>query len=216
MAFFETAGRFFFEKNRAILFFTLLLAPFVLSLFFLFSRYTHLHVNEKALDSAALQARSAIEKREKRTLFLERYGKCEPYFINQQLETLSLLQKETGHLLKMQRHPGCSDQTSLSHRIAFLQSGQNRLRFVEEAVRSTAKVKETEEKLQHPVELDGDDLNRLLSLIENIPIGDFLPSPSSPQLLIRDFVLTKKNPSVYHLSLALLKREFTLANEKKF
>lgn len=215
MPFIETVGRFFFEKNRSIFFFSLLLAPFAASTFFLSSRYLHLKESEEALDKTALQARASIDKREKKARFLERYAQCEPYFINQHLESLPLLQKELERLVQMQRHPACSDQTATSRRIAFLQSSQNRLRFAEETVRSTERVKETEEKLQHTVEIDGADLNRLLSLIENIPIGEFTPHPSSPQLLIYDFMLSKKDLSVYKLNLALLKREFSLSNEKK-
>ncbi len=215
MAISETAGRFFFEKNRIFLFFILLLTPFAMSTLFLFNRSRHLQENEEALDRAALQARSSMEARAKKIRFLERYGKCEPYFINQHLETLPLLQKEYQELRRMQSHPGCSDQAALSQRIAFLQGPQNRLRFAEESVRSSSKVKETEEKLRYPVEIDGDDLNHLLSLIENIPIAEFSPYPASPQLLIQDFVLSKKDLSVYNLNLALLKREFTLSNEKK-
>lgn len=215
MTLFEKAGRFFFEKNRAILFFAFLLAPFAISSLFLFSRFMHLLSSEEAIDRAALQARSAIEKREKRTRFFERYAKCEPYFINQHLETLPLLQKELHQLQQMKHHPGCNNQASVSQRIVFLKGPQNHIRFAEENVRSSTKVKETEEKMQHTVEIDGDDLNHLLSLIENMPIGTFLPYPSSPQLLIQDFLLSKKDPSVYKLNLALLKREFTIPNEKK-
>lgn len=215
MALCEFLGRFFFEKNRIVLFFTFLCAPFAITSFLLFSRFTHLQGIERAIDEAALQARSAIEKRETKARFFERYAKCEPYFINRHLETLPLLQTELNLLLEMQKHPGCSQRGALGQRIQFLQGTQNRLSFAEENVRSSAKVKETEEKLLHSVEIDGDDLNRLLSLIENIQIGEHQPYPSSPQLLIHDFLLSKKDPSVYNLNLALLKREFNLSNEKK-
>ena len=210
MAFFETLGFFFFKKNRILLFFTLLCAPFAMTGFFLFSRFMDLRGIEKALDGAALQARSALEKREKKAKFFERYAKSEPYFINQHLETLPLLQNELNLLLEMQRHPGCRQQSAIGRRIAFLQGAQNRLSFAEDNVRSSLKVKETEEKLLHPVEIDGEDLNRLLSLIENVSIEKHQPHPSSPQLLIQDFQLSKKDPSVYKLNLALLKREFHL------
>ncbi len=215
MTLFEKAGRFFFEKNRAIIFFVFLLTPFAISSLFLFSRFMKLRECEEAIERTSLQARSAIEKREKRARFFERYAKCEPYFINQHLETLPLLQKELRQLLQMKHHPGCSEQPSVSQRIAFLVGAQNRMRFAEENVRSSEKVKETEEKLQHTVEIDIDDLNNILSLIENMPIGSFSPDLASPQILIQDFLLSKKDPTVYKLNLALLKREFTISNESK-
>lgn len=215
MAFFEILGRFFFEKNRIWLFLTLLCTPFLITISFLFARYEHLRDYEITFDGAALRARSAMEKREKKVRFFQRYAHCEPYYINQQLETLPLLQAELNQLEEFQKHPGCSQHESISRRLAFLTGPHNRLAFAEDNVHSSAKVKETEEKLLHPVEIDLNDLDRLLSLIEGIPVGSYEPIPFSPQLLIHDFLLSKKDPSTYKLNLFLLKREFNLSNETK-
>ncbi len=215
MTFFESLGRFFFEKNRVWLFLLILFTPFVLATLLLFSRYFHLREYEAAFDNTALKARSAIEKRERKVRFLQRFANYEPYFVYQNLETLSLLQNELKMLKQMECHPGCSSRGTVLRRIDFLSGSQNRLSFAEENVRSSKRVKETEEKLLQPVEIDSDDLDHLLSLIEGISVAQYEPNLNSPQLLIQDFLLTKKDPSVYKLNMALLKREFNLQNEKK-
>jgi len=214
MVFCKTIGRFFFEKKRISLFFALLCAPFALTSALLLFRFFQLHEAETMLDGAALQARSALEKRERKARFLERYGHSEPWFLNQHLETLPLLQAELKRLQQMVQHPACYKKANLLQRIAYLQGTQNRLGFAEESVHSSLRIKETQESLLHPVEIDGEDLNQLLSLIENRSIGGFQPHPASPQLLIREFQLSKKDASTYKLHLSLLKREFQL-DEKK-
>jgi len=214
MTFFEQIGRFFFEKNRVWLFFSLLVFPFFLLFGVLAPRYFALHETEKTFDAAALRGRGALEKRIEKDLFLNRYSNFEPYFIDQCLEALPLLQSNLSELHAMKNHPACKNREALTKRIAFLEGPENRLSFAEETIRSSKRIKETEERLLHPVEVDAKDLERLLSLIEDVAIGGCVPDQTSPQLIIQDFVLTKKNNAIYELNLSLLKREFTHAAEK--
>jgi len=215
MALFEPIGRFFFKKNRLWLLFALLSAPFFTGLAFLAPRFLTLREVEQTFDAAALRGRSALEKRLQREEFLHRYRQSEPYFIDQYLESLTLLQKELKELQSIQNHPACANRDFVRHRIAFLESPENRLAFAEENIRTSKKVKETDERLLHSVEVDADDLDHLLSLIEDIPIGSYIPDSHSPQLLIQDFSLMKKDHGVYELNLSLLKREFIESHEKK-
>lgn len=214
MTFFELTGRFFFEKNRVWLFFTLLITPFFLALAVLAPRYFALRETEKTFDAAALRGRCALEKRIEREEFLSRYSNCEPYFIDQCLEALPLLQTNIHELHAMKNHPACKNREALMKRIEFLEGSENRLSFAEENIRSSKRIKETEERLLHPVEVDANDLERLLSLIEDVAIGGYVPDPASPQLIIQDFSLTQKNNALYELNLSLLKREFLHAAEK--
>ncbi len=214
MAFFEQIGSFFFEKNRVWLFFGLLVSPFFLALAILAPRYFALRETEKIFDAAALRGRCALEKRIEREQFLSRYSHFEPYFIDQCLEALPLLQGNLHELRAMKNHPACKNRDEVMKRIEFLEGPDNRLSFAEENIRSSKRIKETEERLLHPVEIDADDLEHLLSLIEDVAIGGYVPNQTSPQLILRDFILTKKNNSSYELNLSLLKREFIHASEK--
>lgn len=217
MSFFEPVGRFFFEKNRTWLFFCLLSFPFFLMIANLMPRFMLLRETEQTFDAAALQGRIALEKRVEKEKFLTRYSHCEPYFIDHSLESYLFLQTHLKDLKAMQNHPACQNREAVLRRIAFLEGPENRLSFAEENIRSSKRIKETEERLLHPVEIETEDLDRLLSWIEDVPVGRYLPSPHSPQFLIQDFSLSRKEDAVYELNISLLQREFTHAgqNEKK-
>jgi hypothetical protein len=215
MTFIERLSRYLFEKNRLPILFALWIVPFLIAFSLLAPRFLSLREMEFKLDAAALRGRSALEKRAQKEQFLRRYSDFTPYFIDQTLEPLSFMQTELKHLRSLQSHPACPDRKSIERRIAFLEGMDNRLLFAEEAVRTSKRLKETDERLMHPIEINSDDLEHLLCLIEGIPIGPFTPNPQSPQLIIRDIQLDRKNENVYQLELSLLKREFIRAHEKK-
>ena len=214
MEIFEPIGRFFFEKNRLWLFFVLLCAPFIAGLALLLPRFLALREVEQSFDAAAIKGRSALEKRVQKEAFLHRYMQSEPYYIDQYLESLPLLQKDLKELQSIHNHPACANRDLIQRRIDFIQGTENRLAFAEENIRTSKKIKETDERLLHLVEIDSDDLEHLLSLIEDTAIGSYTPHIRSPQLLIQDFSLTKKDRGVYELNLNLLKREFSEFHEK--
>jgi hypothetical protein len=215
IALFDPIGRFFFEKKRSYLFIGLLSSPFVLIAVILFPRFMALRNVERTFDEATLHGREALEKRHKKDLFLSHYSNSEPYFIDQHLESLSFLQGQLKELQIMKNHPACPDREAVKRRIEWLEGAENHLAFAEENIRSSKKVKETEERQIRPIEVDVDDLEHLLSLIEDLPIGSYQPNPHSPQLVIQDLLLTKKLPTTFDLTLSLIKREFTTPYEKK-
>jgi hypothetical protein len=212
---FEKIGCFFFTKNRIWYFFAFLCLPFLLALAYFTPHWLQLKETEKAFEAAALRARGAFEKRIEKDRFTTRYSNSEPYFIDQFLEAPPLLSQNIEGLKSMKNHPACKNRDDVARRISYLEGTANRLSFAEENIRSSKRVKETEERLLHPVEIDSNDLSRLLSLIENVPVGDFSPYPHSPQLLIQDFTLMKKEGTVYELQFNLLKREWTQPDEQK-
>ncbi|MBF8264019.1 MAG: hypothetical protein HW387_1684 [Parachlamydiales bacterium] len=215
MTLIDMMGRFFFEKNRAWLFFCLLAIPFFLMMAILWPRWMLLRTTEQELDAAALVGRAALEKRVEKEQFIARYSASEPYFIDHCLESFLPLQAHLQELKAMKNHPACKNRDTIARRIAFLEGQENRLSFAEENIRSSKRIKETEERLQHPVEIDAQDLNRLLCWIEDVPVSGYTPHPHSPQLLIQDFTLTKKEGAIYVLNLSILQREFSHADEKK-
>lgn len=210
----ELLGRFFFQRSHPWIFLCLLSAPFCLVSICLSLRLIALSALEQSFDSTALRGRSALEKRALKERFLHRYSHFESYFINQHLESLILLHRELEELHLFKQHPACSNREAVLRRIALLESAENRLSFAEENTRSSPRVKETEERLIHSVEIDQDDLDRLLSLIEGIPIGEHLPHPRSPYLFIKEFLLSKKAANTYEMNLNLIKREFLSPHEK--
>jgi hypothetical protein len=215
MLIFEHTGRFFFEKNRFWLFFCLLLFPFVFSWILLSPRFYSLCEEERAFETTFPLAQRALKKRAGKDLFLRRYSHIEPYFIDRYLESFLLLQNEKKECEMMKQHPACSNREAAKRRLEWLQGPDNKMVFVEENLRSSKKIKETEERLMHPVEIDRDDLEHLLSLIEAVPVGACRPIATSPQLIIQDFRLTRKSPAAFSLNLSLIMREWIDAYEKK-
>ena len=209
MAFFDTIGRVFFYRNHPRLLFTVLLLPLFVVSALLIPRFWKLRIIEEEFDSAALGGKSALAKRAKRERFLKRYSEFEPYFINQSLETLPFLQDELSELYQLKEHPATVHKDQILRRIAFLEGTANKLGFAEENIQTSPHLKESEERLLHPVEVNEKDLNHLLSLIEGISIGEFSPDLRSPQLLIQDFSLSNNEKrNTYELNLSLIKREF--------
>jgi hypothetical protein len=210
--FFEWCGRFFFSRMRPFFLLFFSLAPILAATLFLFVKNMQIDALEERFEMAARKEKLAFERRQKKEKFLQQYADSDPYFVNRQIESLSFLQKEKSLLESLLYHPASIDKQPLQERLLFIESGENKLSFVEENIRSSKEIKETEEKQRHPVQMEEEDLQRILSLLENVAIGSYLPTVQNPQILIRDFRMKKiKNPmqtESFEVEMELLKREF--------
>ncbi len=209
----ESLGRLFFAQMRPLFFFVLLALPILAAGGFLFLQTNRVQEIEERFASAAAKGKTAFERKAKKERFLRRYSSANPYFLDQKIESLLFLQNETQQIETLLRHPALPRKQSLQERYSFLSEGANRLAFKEENIRTSGRIKETDEKQRHPVQVDESDLQKLLALLEDIPVGTFLPSNGSPQIIVRDFRLKKmKTPlasEIFEVEMDLLKREFT-------
>lgn len=103
----------------------------------------------------------------------------------------------------------------MKDRVSFLQSGNNRLQFVQLEKRKNSLFLETEEKQQYPVEMNEEDLKNLLCYLEGSQIHPYVPQSGAPQILIKSFELEKKNitetaEKTYQIQTQLIKREAIL------
>jgi hypothetical protein len=126
----------------------------------------------------------------KEAAFLAQMNAADHFYIDKHLETLQFLDPQIRPLLK---------------------ESANRLLFSEEKTRKSEHILEVEEKQQQPVLMNGEDLKKLLSLIEDVSIPPFSPQAGKPQLLIKQFQLTKKtlaeDEEVFSVTMQLIKRE---------
>lgn len=209
--FLERFGKFCFLRMHFLVFFSLLCFPIFLATTYLIFKKIELKNLEESFSSTSVKGLDAIEKKQKKERFLKRYSITDPYFINK-IESLSFLQTEQEELKKLIRHPAVSNKKTFKERLSFLLSEENRLAFAEENILSSSKIKETEEKQRHPVQMDDTDLQQLLSLIEDVPYSAH-PSSASPQLILRNFHLKKRETplckQVFEIEMDLLKREWT-------
>lgn len=129
-------------------------------------------------------------------------------YLSKYVESLILLEPEARRLQAILSHQ--KENRSLTHRLEFLKSGKNQIVFIEEARRSTEQLLEIEENLRHPVELNEEDLKKLLVLIEGVTINPYSPVQGRPQLLFKEFDLVKQSaPSeeeIYMINFKLIKR----------
>lgn len=210
--FLEHCGQIFFSKIRLPFFYLLALLPWIFVGSILMFQKNQTEELEEKFQRAALKGKSALERKMRKESFLNYYSGSDPYFLDRHIEPLCFLRQEKEQLEFLLRHPALPQKEAIQSRLTFLSGTDNRLSFREENVRTTSQIKETEEKQRHPIQLDQDDLENLLSRIENCPVGPFSPMEQSPQLLVRDLKLKQiKTPlqtEVFELELELLNREF--------
>ena len=140
-------------------------------------------------------------QKDKETVFLNNLKQAPSTYLDRHIETLSFLETEKQKLREKQSNPS---------RLALLE-GSNRLRFVEEQIKRTQELQETEEAQEKPVEMNEEDLKKTLALVEGTSIGPYATITPRPQLIISSFDLKKKGVSpyeqVYEVSMKLIKRE---------
>jgi septum formation inhibitor MinC len=152
-------------------------------------------------------ARLKVEEIKEKT-FLDQIKLADRFYIDKQLESLCFQENEINKL-KVQIENQVENEVD-NKRLIFLEKS-NRLRFIEENFRSSELVQEVEEKQEKSIEINEDDLKKLLVLIENVPIDSYTQPQNPPQLLVKHLHLSKKPTSLYQsvfqLDMQLIKRE---------
>ena len=153
------------------------------------------------------------EKKQASNIAIRSYFRdADHFYIDKNLETLTFLEPEIESMKKLLDNPNYPDDEQLKKRIDQLTGPSNTLIFTEGVVQSTPLFQEVVETLVHPVEVNVKDLQSILCRIEGVPMGNCVPPPNRPQLIITDFKIDKKtvseNNQVFQLNLKLLRREF--------
>lgn len=188
------------------------LLPLVLVGMIFFARQSQIDTLQTNIEE--MQQMSLLRERKQAINMAVRnnYRDADHFYIDKHLETLTFLEPEVEDLQKLVSNENLVADEAVRKRLEMLTSPANSLSFSEGVVQSTPLFHETTETLVHPVEINGNDLQKILAKIEGIDIGSFTPSPNRPQLIILDFKIDKKNVTdkieVYILNLKLLKREF--------
>lgn len=185
----------------------LLLLPSCFLLFLFYLKTEELDSLEEQLSLLHIKALHLKQAQEKESLFLKEMAVADHFYLDKYIETATFLEPE---IKKLQQSCKQLEENTPSHkRLRFLEES-NRLLFTEENVHRSTLIQEAEEKQVHPVEMNDQDLKRVLSLIEGVPISPFHSKENSPQFLIKNFELSKKSLSaqegVYLINMELLKR----------
>jgi hypothetical protein len=170
------------------------------------------HTNDllKRLELLHKKSQHASKKKDVEENILFKMKGADPHYIDKYLESLTFLESEAKkwQRLAMQEKP----IAEIEKRIEFLRGQHNKLSFTEGQIYQIGNIRELEEKQKHPVEINDEDLKKILCLIEGVKIGPYIPVDKHPQLIIKKFDLTKKimpdiREKVFLLNLQLLKRE---------
>lgn len=141
-----------------------------------------------------------------------RFVDADHFYIDKHLETMTFLNSEIQNLEEISAHANFTEDEAVRSRLDFLTGGQNRLHFTEGPLQSTAVFQEVVEATAHPIQIDGNDLKKLLTFIEGSDIDSHTAPQGRPQLLILDFKLDKKaiahSGDVFLLNMKILKREY--------
>jgi hypothetical protein len=134
------------------------------------------------------------------------------FYIDKNLETLTLLEPEIESLKKMLNDPHFPEDEHIKKRLDLLVGAGNSMSFTEGVVQATPIFQEVSETLVHPVEVNVSDLRHILCLIEGLSLSTCTPPLNRPQLNVLEFKIDKKTVSeknqVFLMNLKLLKREF--------
>ena len=156
---------------------------------------------------ARKQQSEAVQKRERSAL--SSLAQSDPFYIDKYLETLTFLEPEIKKIEALFSDTAIDE--TLQKRLHFLKEGSNRFLFAEDKIRSGDKLREVYEKQQQPVEIDEEDLKKLLALIEGVTIWPYGPKEGRPQLIIQDFLLSKKRHQaqdhIFVVNMNIIKRE---------
>lgn len=207
--------RFFSISNQRLILYLsiLLILPFFFVLSSIISKKGELNEWQEQISFLRQTALTREKKEATNNAIRYHFDNADHFYIDQQIESLPLLQKEVQELRTIVQDKNFANDSRINQRFQMLTGKENQISFSEGVVQSHPLMQETMETLIHPVEVDSYDCQRILSRIEGIPFGEekTLP-PGRPQLLITECKLDKKkiapNHEVFVLQLKFIKREF--------
>ncbi len=149
-------------------------------------------------------------KKQKIDSFVTHHMGASSDFIQEKLESIELLEKERKKLISLIQHPAFPNYSPFQERLSSL--SKNKMIFLEGAMQTKGKIKESHHKLKNTCQIDETDLKKILSLVEDVSIDEFVPFEKSPQCIIQELKLKKgtSNTGAQHfeMQLEIFQREF--------
>lgn len=187
----------------------------LLPLFFVSGYYllqeTQIDLLQAELAVAIADAKKKNDENLYNKLIKKKFANCDHFYIDNSIESISLLSSEKLELKKISDHGILAHDPKILQRLGQFSKNENRVSFVESPVKNYSSFQETVETLSKPVEVDAQDIQQILCKIEGIPLGSFQPPPNMPHLIITEFRLNKKpGPfrEYYMLQMKMIKREY--------
>jgi hypothetical protein len=176
--------------------FILMALPLCATLLVLKSKQSHLQNLKESVTILEKKAALLQKEHEAKELRWALVTQSPPDHLSHAIEALPLLSQEKKQLALLSRkYP---DNIAIRNRLAFLQSGKNKIHFTEEAQRSGGSFHEKEVTMA-PVQMSPDDLRGFLEKVEGT-------TDPKPLYIIKDFSLKKEREEVYSVQASLIVR----------
>jgi hypothetical protein len=186
-----------FNKNKNFIFIFLLLIFFI-PIFTTFLKYKEIKNAEEKFLNLSFVAKQNLKNRKRLVDFINNKVNSESTYL-ETLEKLNLMQPLINLLKANRSHIAFESSIQMEERLKNL-TINNKIKFLSEKLNSTTLINESLLKLAHEIEVNENDLKKILSTIED-------ENGNKPQLIITNFKLEKLDSS-FLINLNLLKREF--------
>jgi hypothetical protein len=190
------------KATNPLLLLALGLVPLCLLIWRLENKNTELQIWTKKIEALEEKARSLENSKAAQDRLWQNVKQCNPSYLSQSVETLSLLTPELHRVQALVRQ--YPSNTALQERLSFLQGDNNRIRFEQLAHHEGSFFQETEHKMQNSVQMNDDDLKKFLSAIEDHE------ESGRPLLVIKAFELKKTKEKadefVYNIQAEIIQR----------
>lgn len=177
----------------------------------LWNRDTQLEGVNWLIDEVDYQARTYKKRQAVNIAVRNHYHEADHFYLDKHLETLVFLEPEMDALQRIVNNRNFAGDPIIKKRLDFLLN-ENNMVFTEGVVQSYPHYQETVETLVHPVEVNIEDIKKILTKTEGVEMGSYKPGPNRPQLIVLEYKIDKKNHpdnnEVFVLSMKLLKREY--------
>jgi hypothetical protein len=194
-----------FYKNILIfLSFALLFFSFLFSYF----KFEKVKKIEKEISEIYKKGKDSTTIRSLKKEFFLKFLKKDPYFIDKHLKSFTFRRKEIKNLEKLLLEPAFIESTLLKERLNFLKGEKNKLFFKQQSIKSNLFLKETQEIQKREIEIDEEDIKRILSFFENVKISNHLPFKNSPHMIIKRFSYLRDDKTLKLKNLSIIKRDF--------
>lgn len=151
------------------------------------------------------------KENEYKARFKQHFFGADSQFLNKQLEPLSFLKGEVEFLKTIANMPGLARFGPIKKRIDHLTSRNNQIILEEVGRKNKFGFLEVEYKMHHPIDVDEDDIEKILSVLEDVEIKNNINSIKRPQIFIKEFSIKRNiNPNLnetFILDMKLLQRE---------
>lgn len=186
------------------------LVPFLFAVFLIKTRFERLDENRRHFQQIIWRGKRLAGNQKHRNAFLKTFNHVDPYFLSHAIEEIVFLKPEVDALKVIYGHPTFQSCPAVKQRLSRLTKGENRLIFTEENRSVSSLIEEMTYQQQTPVEVNGEDLKNILSIIEGVSIGPYETPSFRPQLIIKSFDLKREmllGRESYYLQMDLIKRE---------